>query len=134
MHIITESHQQQLPQLAINIPSKNQYLVDEITLKRQKYPFPAGYIPQKVEIFFQGSLAVKLVAGQKIFEDTSFCEDYEPQWTEWKFDDECAFLQFEKNILVNRTINMISLDTLLKSEIQPEFNLFKHKLGATSNG
>jgi hypothetical protein len=87
-------------------------LADEATTERSSPPFPAGYTPTTIELLYDDMLFVRSENGQVTY--LRHCPDnYEPSFFEMRFDDQMALFLVEGEVVINRAIEMVHLETVL---------------------
>jgi hypothetical protein len=91
-----------LSERAIAILSKEPEIVIDLQRSRSLPPLPPGYVPQQVEVLLDDMVALRYVNGEKIYE-RQFSDHFEPQWIEWRFDDQNAVFAIEGEYVLNRT-------------------------------
>ncbi len=88
--------------------------VEYLRSQRSLDNFPANYTPSTIEIFYEDIIFFRyeIEAGE-----VTFCrpcpEDFDPLFSEWKFDGDCAFFQSKSDIVVNRIADMAELDRIV---------------------
>ena len=87
-------------------------LADEATKERSNPPFPAGYTPTTIELLYDDMLFVRSENGQVTY--LRHCpENYDPPFFEMRFDDQMALFLVEGEVVINRAIEMVHLETVL---------------------
>ncbi len=87
-------------------------LADEATREWDNPPFPAGYTPTTIELLYDDMLFVRSEHGQVTY--LRHCPDhYEPSFFEMRFDDQMALFLVEGEVVINRAIEMVHLETVL---------------------
>lgn len=111
MKTITSVDGREISSESLKTLTFNSHLISYLELERLKFPFPAAYTPFKITVFFEDLLAITFSNNRETASSKVFPEHFQPQWVEWKFDDECAFFQCHGDILIDRTQLMIDFDT-----------------------
>jgi hypothetical protein len=91
-----------LSERAIAILSREPEIVIDLQHSRSLPPLPPGYVPQQVEVLLDDMVALRYANGEKIYE-RQFSEDFEPQWIEWRFDNQSAVFAIGGEYVLNRT-------------------------------
>jgi hypothetical protein len=87
-------------------------LADEAARERANPPFPAGYTPTTVELLYDDIVFVRSQKGEVIY--LRRCpENYDPPFFEMRFDDQMALFLVEGEVVINRAIEMVNLETIL---------------------
>jgi hypothetical protein len=100
----------------LNLPLKAKSLILEdlelakyILAEKNKFPFPANYIPSEIEVRFNNVLHFKTINDQIVFSHGRIIgEDF----MEWKFDNECALFQVGSLVLIDRIENLVTIQQL----------------------
>lgn len=119
--LITKINNLNLPNDVTKFILKDQSFAEYLVEEKEKYPFPANYIPQEIEIRFNNILYLKMSDNQEIF-SKECSNNMKPKFIEWRFDDECAYFQTSTEIIIDRTINLVNFDNLKEKSI---FNIDK---------
>ena len=117
MKTITSVDGRELSSESILTLTFNSHLISYIERERLKFPFPAAYTPYKITVFFEDLLAITLSNNGRTLASEVFPKNYQPQWVEWKFDDECAFFQCNSDILIDRTQFMMDFEDVIVAQI-----------------
>jgi hypothetical protein len=64
-------------------------------------PLPPGYVPEVVEVLFDGLPYLRAVNGELIF-SRDCLPDYQPGCVEYRLDDQLAFFQIGSEVVVDR--------------------------------
>jgi hypothetical protein len=91
-----------LSERAIAILSREPEIVIDLQRSRSLPPLPPGYVPQQIEVLLDDVVALRYANGERIYE-RKFSEDFEPQWIEWRFDNQSAVFAIEGEYVLNRT-------------------------------
>jgi hypothetical protein len=87
-------------------------LADEAVRERVNPPFPAGYTPTTIELLYDDMLFVRSEKGRVTY--LRQCpENYNPPFFEMRFDDQMALFLVEGEVVINRAIEMVHLETVL---------------------
>lgn len=114
--LITKINNLNLPKDVAQLILKDKLFAEYLVEETEKYPFPANYIPQEIEIRFNNTLYLKMIDNQEIY--SKKCPDnMKPKFIEWRFDNECAYFQTSTKIIIERTINLVNFDNLKEKSI-----------------
>lgn len=109
--IIAEIHKWNLPSEIANKIISDENFAEYLIAERAKYPFPAYYIPNEIEIRFDNIIYQKISRGEVTF--AKDCNpNFNPIFIEWRFDDECAVFQTNDELVIDRTINLVALEKI----------------------
>ena len=86
---------------AVFILSREPGLLAELTQSRLLPPLPAGYIPGVIEVLFDDVPYIRSTNGVLNFVRNCHAE-YQPQFIEYRFDDETAIFQVGSEYVINR--------------------------------
>ena len=114
---LISSNDKKLSSLSIATLTRNPHLVPYIQQENLKFPFPAAYTPSVIEVFFEDKLAITFSVERQVASSERFPEHYDPEWVEWKFDGECAFLQCHKDVLIDRISKMVDFDFTIFAQL-----------------
>jgi hypothetical protein len=85
----------------VAILTKEPEILADLAESRLLPPFPPGYVPQVIEIWFDDIPYIRVEAGTVTY--LRDCRpDYEPPFVEYRFDDEIALFQVGRECVVNR--------------------------------
>ena len=88
---------------------KDKYFAEYLVEEKEKYPFPANYTPEIIEIRFNNILYLKSINNKLIY--NKLCPtNMETKFIEWRFDDECAIFQTSDKLIIDRTTNLVDFD------------------------
>lgn len=111
MDVMTQAETQQLleswglSQHAISVLSKEPEIVADLAKARELEPFSANYKPKVFEVLFEDVVHIRWQEGKKPFiADCS--ENYQPLFTEYAFDEQCALFLVNGEVVVNRAENI----------------------------
>lgn len=111
MDIMTQAETQQLleswglSQHAISVLSKEPEIVADLAKARELEPFSANYKPKVFEVLFEDVVHIRWQEGKPPFiADCS--ENYQPLFTEYAFDEQCALFLVNGEVVVNRAENI----------------------------
>lgn len=84
-----------------------------IAQEQQKAPFPAGYTPVVVEVFFDSLIVLRWKQG-RITYLRNHPASYVPDLVQVDFDEQVALISVLREFLVDRATHMASLDHFLR--------------------
>lgn len=88
-------------------------MAEEIAEEQKKAPFPAGYTPSVIAVFFDGMIFLRWKQGDITYL-RNHPQTYVPDIVQIEFDDQVALISILREFLVDRATYMASLDRLLK--------------------
>jgi hypothetical protein len=97
---------------AMVVLSQNAEWIGRLSQEHSKPPFPSGYCPRCVEIWFDEILFVRWLQG-RITYLRSCPRTYQPPLMELYFDDQLALAMVLGDVVVNRATAMAQLDQAL---------------------
>jgi hypothetical protein len=90
-----------LSHTAVTLLSKRPEILADLERDRQLPPFPLDYVPEIIEVLFDDLPYFRSEQGVLIYmRDCS--PNYEPQFIEYRFDDETAVFQVGDEYVINR--------------------------------
>lgn len=120
MDIMTQAETQQLlkswglSEYAISVLDKEPEIVADLAKARELEPFAPDYKPKVFEVLFDDIVYIRCEEGKQPFiADCS--ENYQPLFTEYALDEQCAFFLVNGEVVVNRAENMnLNINQFLK--------------------
>jgi hypothetical protein len=88
-------------------------IAEAIVEEQKKAPFPAGYTPSVIEVFFDGMIFLRWKQG-RIAYLRNHPSTYVPDVVQIDFDEQVALISVLREFLVDRVTYMASLDQLLQ--------------------
>jgi hypothetical protein len=86
---------------AMSILSREPSILADLAEARQLPPLPPGYIPNVIEVLFDDVPYIRSTNG--ILNFVRNCHpDFQPQFIEYRFDDETAIFQVGSEYVINR--------------------------------
>ena len=86
---------------AVSILSREPSILADLAEARLLLPLPPGYIPNVIEVLFDDVPYIRSTNGILNFVRNCHSE-YQPQFIEYRFDDETAIFQVGSEYVVNR--------------------------------
>ncbi len=99
-----------LPPEVTEVILKDDLLTDYLLAEMEKFPLPPNYIPLQIEIKFNDVLHHKIDRGETTYLREVVVD--KPKFMELRFDEECAFFQVDKVVLINRVENLQRIEEL----------------------
>ncbi len=86
---------------SIAVLSKEQSILTDLTKDRHLSAFSADYRPTTIDVLFDDVPYIRCING--VLTSTRECkQNYQPQFIEYRFDDEIALFQVNGEYVVNR--------------------------------
>ena len=86
---------------AVSILSREPSILADLAESRLLPPLPPGYIPSVIEVLFDDVPYIRSTNGVLNFVRNCYL-DYQPQFIEYRFDDETAIFQVGSEYVINR--------------------------------